>query len=311
MDKPRPCGCKGCRTCLICEKDYGIQKQIPLDMENGMYIYCPFCNKAYPGWNIEDYNSHPNHSGDAIEYPGIYIDLNFLSDDEEKVLINGVDSMPWDLSQSGRRKQNFGPKCNFKKKKLRLGDFQGFPRFSEFVQKKFSDHRVLKNFQTIEQCSLEYTPERGASIDPHIDDCWIWGERIVTVNLISDSVLTMTYNDKPKRYNLDCVSKYPSVLTETGDINNSGHSYTVKPLMNSDKHPVVRIPMPKKSLLVMFGAARYDWEHQILRDDVKERRVCLAYREFTPPYLVEGKEDVAKQILLKAQEFWDYKRVEM
>lgn len=31
MDKPRPCGCKGCRTCLICEKDYGISKNITID----------------------------------------------------------------------------------------------------------------------------------------------------------------------------------------------------------------------------------------------------------------------------------------
>lgn len=24
MDYPRPCGCKGCRTCLVCEKECGI-----------------------------------------------------------------------------------------------------------------------------------------------------------------------------------------------------------------------------------------------------------------------------------------------
>lgn len=27
MDHPRPCGCKGCRTCLICEKEYGIEQK--------------------------------------------------------------------------------------------------------------------------------------------------------------------------------------------------------------------------------------------------------------------------------------------
>lgn len=25
MDYPRPCGCKGCRVCLLCEKEFGIQ----------------------------------------------------------------------------------------------------------------------------------------------------------------------------------------------------------------------------------------------------------------------------------------------
>lgn len=46
----------------------------------------------------------------------------------------------------------------------------------------------------------------------------------------------------------------------------------------------------RQSLLVMYGPARYDWEHQILREDITDRRVCLAYREFTPPYLPSGSE---------------------
>ncbi|XP_019873403.2 alpha-ketoglutarate-dependent dioxygenase alkB homolog 4 [Aethina tumida] len=304
MDQPRPCGCKGCRTCLLCEKDYDIIKESTLNLNNGTYIYCPLCNKAWPGWDTEDYKLHPNHQGEPIDYPGIYMDLDFLSVEEESKLIEDLDSMPWDLSQSGRRKQNFGPKCNFKKRKLKLGDFKGFPRSTKFVQDKFKSTSMLKDFQTIEQCSLEYDPCRGASIDPHVDDCWIWGERIVTVNLLADSVLTMTYNDKPTRYNLDCVSNYPSVLDGSGNFAKD-KCYTVQPLMDGQRHPVVRIPMPRRSLLIMYGAARYDWEHQILREDITSRRVCLAYREFTPPYLGENSEDTAKFVLLKAKEFWD------
>lgn len=88
--------------------------------------------------------------------------------------------------------QNFGPKTNFKKMKLKPGNFRGFPEFSKNVQQKFQSIPLLKEFQAIEQCSLEYDPEKGASIDPHIDDCWIWGERVVTVNCLGDSVLTLT-----------------------------------------------------------------------------------------------------------------------
>lgn len=108
---------------------------------------------------------------------------------ETEILMKDLDKLPWDSSQSGRRKQNYGPKCNFKKRRLRLGAFDGFPERTKFVQDSLRDVPLLKNFQTIEQCSLEYTPERGASIDPHIDDCWIWGERIVTVNVLG-KVLT-------------------------------------------------------------------------------------------------------------------------
>lgn len=73
-----------------------------------------------------------------------------------------------------------------------MGSFSGFPAFSEFVQARFREIPLLRTFQTIEQCSLEYEPTKGASIDPHIDDCWIWGERVVTVNCLSDSVLTLS-----------------------------------------------------------------------------------------------------------------------
>lgn len=73
-----------------------------------------------------------------------------------------------------------------------MGSFGGFPAFSEFVQQRFREIPLLRTFQTIEQCSLEYDPTKGASIDPHIDDCWIWGERVVTVNCLSDSVLTLS-----------------------------------------------------------------------------------------------------------------------
>lgn len=76
--------------------------------------------------------------------------------------------------------------------KLALGQFKGFPEFSRFIQDKLRRVPLLETFQTIEQCSLEYDPTKGASIDPHIDDCWIWGGRVVTVNCLSDSILTLT-----------------------------------------------------------------------------------------------------------------------
>ncbi|XP_063930498.1 alpha-ketoglutarate-dependent dioxygenase alkB homolog 4 [Zophobas morio] len=304
MDKPRPCGCKGCRTCLICEKDYGLGvKNFPLRKDQS-YVYCPHCNKAWPGWDFNDYKNHPYHDGEPIDYPGVYIQLDFLTTHEEEELMTGIDGLPWDLSQSGRRKQNFGPKCNFKKNKLKEGSFNGFPKFSKFVQEKFKSVDILKDFYCVEQCSLEYDPKRGASIDPHIDDCWIWGERIVTVNLLSDSVLTMTYNKKSDYYNLDHVGSYPAVLDDKGALNCSGDSYRVKFYEEGKLYPIVRIPMPNRSLLVLYNSPRYDWEHQILREDITERRVCLAYREFTPVYLPGGKkQEEGEKILSKGQNF--------
>lgn len=295
METVRSCGCKGIRTCLICEKEYSISKlNVASELQKQeTYVYCPYCNKAWPGWNYNEFKVHPNHSGNPIDYPGVYIQMDFLSIEEANSLLKDLDSLPWDISQSGRRKQNFGPKCNFKKRRLRLGEFTGFPKTTHFVQDKFSNVELLNDFQTIEQCSLEYNPERGASIDPHIDDCWIWGERIVTVNIVVDSVLTMTPYLENSRYNLDCVSSQKLIGNEKN---------VTKP---SCENIVVRIPMPERSLIVLYGEARYAWEHAVLREDINSRRVCIAYREFTTPYLPNGDHNSESvEIFQQATNFW-------
>lgn len=53
--------------------------------------------------------------------------------------------------------------------------------------------------------------------------------------------------------------------------------------------------MQNRSLIVLYGPARYQWEHCVLREDIVTRRVCVAYREFTPPYLSRHKDDNGKQ----------------
>ncbi|KAG7188000.1 hypothetical protein KM043_013956 [Ampulex compressa] len=267
METVRPCGCKGIRSCLICETEYNIVKpDLNSDLEKAKaYVYCPYCDKSWPGWNSEQYKDHPYHTSNPINYPGVYIKLDFLSLKEASSLMNDLDTLTWEPSQSGRRKQNFGPKCNFKKRKLRLGTFSGFPRCTQFVQEKFSEISLLDGFRTIEQCTLEYNPERGASIDPHIDDCWIWGERIVTVNVIGDSILTMTpYHGSDSRYNLQSVTCNSSGFNEEVCMDNNAS-------VESLKDVIVRIPMPARSLLILYGPARYKWEHSILRQDITER----------------------------------------
>lgn len=133
---------------------------------------------------------------------------------------------------------------------MQLGSFNGFPKTTQFVQKKFAEIPLLHGFRTVEQCSLEYDPERGASIDPHVDDCWIWGERIITVNVLGDSVLTMTpYRGPITRYNLDCVSNYDSILEK----NTCDNTRT----LDINDNVVIRLPMPARSLMVLYGPARY------------------------------------------------------
>ena len=81
------------------------------------------------------------------------------------------------------------------------------------------------------------------------------------------------------------------------------HSLKLNPKCDSDL--VIRIPLPRRSLLVMYGEPRYDWEHCILRRDIISRRVVIAYREFTPTYLPNGNQEaIGKEILEAAQNFF-------
>lgn len=74
-----------------------------------------------------------------------------------------------------------------------------------------------------------------------------------------------------QQYNIDFIEQYKNQL--------------ISPLKDSiSDNAVIRIPMPEKTLLVLFGPPRYQYEHSVLREDIFTRRICLAYREFTVPY---------------------------
>lgn len=296
------------------------------------YVYCPECDLAWPGWDTKQWKCHPNHQGEGIPFPGVKIIQDFISEEEERDLMNSIDEVPWDLSQSGRRKQNYGPKCNFKKRRVKADTFSGYPAFTKYLQERFNSVDVLQGFQTVEQCSLEYSPERGASIDPHVDDCWIWGERIPTVSLLIDSTLTLRKFSGPEtKYNLIDRKSYPSVVGVNGNVRgdeeirrefekiheetdndqeseNSQEKHASTSLATGFVEPsLVRIPMPQRSLLVLYGPPRYDWEHGILREDIPSRRVCITYRELTPTYLPCGpKADIGETILQAGKVFWDH-----
>ncbi|CAG0894702.1 unnamed protein product [Darwinula stevensoni] len=296
------CGCKGIRTCLLCEKEFGIKPRGPASLTDPRetHIYCPLCNLAWRGYDMNAWKTHPHHEGTPFSLPGVFLLVSipqpdFLTQEEADALMEGMDALPWSTSQSGRSKQNFGPKCNFKKQKLKLGSFQGFPSFSEFVQEKLSSVPLLSNFKTVEQCNMEYDPNRGACIEPHVDDCWVWGERVVTLNVIGDAVLTVTpYCGDRSKYNLNWRTDYNPLTSE------------VKNNTIEKTQAVIRIPLLARSLVVLTGAARYDWEHSVLREDVRERRVCIAYREFTPWFLPGGRfyEEVGKDVLQAACNFF-------
>lgn len=143
---------------------------------------------------------------------------------------------------------------NFKKRRVRLGGFSGLPVSSRKLLERMQREPFLSDFRPVEQCNLDYHPERGSAIDPHLDDSWLWGERLVTVNMLSDTTLTMSLQEDL-----------------SGEVQ-------------------VAVRLPRRCLLVLYDDARHKWKHALHREDVEDRRVCSTFRELSAEFLPGGQE---------------------
>lgn len=111
-------------------------------------------------------------------------------------------------------------------------------------------------------------------------------------------IFSYRYTGDETRYNLPLVGSYQDTL--------------VGPLIDGEQlqqfdYMLIQLPMPNRSLIVLYGPARYQFEHCIFRNDIVDRRVCIAYREFTPMYLAGGNHQAqGESILVNAQLFWNH-----
>jgi alkylated DNA repair protein alkB family protein 4 len=194
------------------------------------------------------------------EFSGVSVYKDFVGIEEEHYVVSCVDQLPWALSQSGRLKQDYGPKVNFRKQKIRTGNFNGLPPFSEFIVSRVQKLPRLNTFHPVELCNLDYHSSRGAAIEPHMDDSWLWGNRLVTLNLLSDTLLT---------FNCPC-----------------GKSE-------------VKVPLLRRSIIVVEGTARYKWLHSIKKDHISNRRIAVTLRELSENFMPGGPEEGRGRELLK------------
>eukprot|EP00794_Sanderia_malayensis_P014231 gene14230-15715_t len=234
---------------------------------SGNWLGCKCANSDRPK-NSCDKETVPSFDKNFAKDLNIKNDVllfeNFITEEEGSILKDEINKIPWKMSQSGRRKQDFGPKANFKKKKAKLGNFTGLPSFSKSLIDKMHSMKELDDFIPVEVCHLEYSEQRGASIDPHIDDYWLWGERLVTLSLCSTSILTLS---------------------------------------NEDESIYVQIPMPSCSLLVLKGLARHEWKHAIRREDINGLRIAVTFRELSRLFTHGDMSDTGLEILKIAKCF--------
>ncbi|VDD83623.1 unnamed protein product [Mesocestoides corti] len=288
------CACRGIRVCSLCEQEKHTSGLLKNSSEFVQLAFCSQCSKAFSD-ESPGKPACPDHS-DGFKFFGITILDEFLSEEEEADLIRKIDASPWVPSQSGRSKQvhycdvnarrrysllggrdlDYGAKVNFKKRRISTKYFTGLPDYSRSLVERLH-HRMrnngarFKDFYPVELCNLEYLPERGAAIVPHLDDTWLWGERLVLLNLASPTRMTFTLP-----------ANGPGVPGEWERYKTFAASYL--PPSQASYH-VVAVSLPRRSLLIIADKARFTWLHAINRNEVLMRRLSLTMRELSNEFL--------------------------
>lgn len=306
------CSCKGVRACILCEVYRGRVpgQRLNVSAIRRTFVFCPRCCLCF------EVNSE---SGEllkgVIRVPGIQVAEEAISERQEEFLQENVERSPWIESQSGRRKQDFGPKVNFKKQRVKTDAFQGFPSYMDIVMGSFSSlpEESMRDFNPIELCNLKYSPERGSCIDPHFDDFWLWGERLVTLNLQGATVLTfsraqdfsdltqtnissvteLTKNNENYALTTDNICRLSRTHSCAG-LEQLGATECVRKkdkkenITNDEVRAkagdVVHVALPRRSVVLVADEARFQWHHSVLREHVSETRLAMTVRELSEAF---------------------------
>lgn len=274
-EKDKQCVCKGIRYCSLCENienklkmnnnDYSNktivdlsqylfkQEQLKVD-----YTIEAFClkneNELNSLFNQIESNKHnilnelPHIQLSKLNiFDGFYTIKSMITESESKDLINKINTYEWSESQSGRKKQDFSPKINYKRKKVKkINEFE-FPIYTDSLKDKINSVEFLSDFEIAGIGNLYYNKQKGAHIQPHIDDYWIWGNRIVGINLLSDTIITFTQETKDIVYELN-------------------------------------FPIKKNEIYIMSDLSRYIWKHSIKKENINDERLVITIREFEKSY---------------------------
>jgi len=207
----------------------------------------------------------------AASYPafeGVRLYRDFLSESEAERFLEILEATPFTPAQSGKGKQHYGPKINFNKRKMNPTAFKGIPAYAHDLESRMRMRvrddpglpgreraaldAALASFETTDVFVLRYQPEESSNLDFHLDDLFAYGELILDLSLESDAFLTF-------------IRGRPNSELEEGE-------------SAADDPICIRVPLPARSLALLYGPARFAWEHAILDYDIESQRTSVTLR---------------------------------
>ncbi len=200
-------------------------------------------------------------------FSGLRVYTGALSEAEAAELLIEIERRPFLPSQSGKQKQHFGPRFNFVRRRMNVDRFAGLPASAHRLESRLRAcvardragdpadlarcRAALADYATTDVFVLRYVESERSNLDFHVDDLHAYGEAILDVSLDSDSILSF-------------------LGPEPG------------PADPGDGRACVRVPLPARSIAVVYGAARFAWQHAILASDVRGIRTSITLRTLAP-----------------------------
>jgi len=195
-------------------------------------------------------------------FSGVRVYLDALSPAEARSLLDEIDTRSFLPSQSGKQKQHHGPRFNFMRRRMNADRFDGIPAWAHLLESRLRDcvardasgaaedlaacRAALSAYETTDVFVLRYVEREASNLDFHVDDLYAYGEAILDVSLDSDCCLTFLGPAGPDDPPADLVG--------------------------------VRVPLPALSIAVVYGRARFDWQHAVLAQDIRGVRTSITLR---------------------------------
>jgi alkylated DNA repair protein alkB family protein 4 len=199
----------------------------------------------------------------CLDLAGLRVIGDFLSETEAKALLAEVECAPFRPAQSGKLKQHYGAKVNFNKKKVNASALAGLPGYAAWIERRLRQRldsaalepsggsdpllaKALEGYRTMDVFVLRYHERDQSNLDLHVDDTFAYGEAILDLSLESDSLMTFVR----ERFG------------EGGE----------------REWECVRVALPARSLAVLYGSARFEWQHGVLAYDIRGQRTSITLR---------------------------------
>ena len=186
--RSRGCACTGARVCALCEAQDAPRAGMVLSPSE--IAARQRDERVDYEWSIDDARLVGTGGADARTDAraarfALHVVRDVLDEQAEAALVRSINAGgEWTPSQSGRRKQDFGPKVGFKSRRLSAAHFGGFPPYARALFERVCEACAgLDGFEAAEMAVLEYEESRGACIDYHIDDAWVWGDPVSYTHL--------------------------------------------------------------------------------------------------------------------------------